>query len=435
MTIDNFHEHNVVINMIRVVLITAFTLGMMSSLTSFKYPTKKILSLFGFYLIWTTLSSGVLIYLFDFFVFTRCMFFIVSVPAMMLVYFVNCNSPAQSVFNYATQVMLSYVLAMTTLLVNTAVHGNTTSYFVILTLMYSLVIWIEYRYLRKPFLELTKIAHIGWGSLSLIPAFSCGLLLFIANFPVYYIKDPIRILYLFGILFLILVVYSLVYQNILRQYQFEMLSHHKDILMLQISSMEKQVQNVHASEERLQILRHDIRHFSNIMHTCLQNGSLEKAELLLSDLEASLAKTELKTYCNDYIINSVLTFYFELAKQQNIEVQTAFIAPPSGTFDSSAFSVILANALENAINACKNESGKCIIKIKSRIINGQYLMELSNTCSKKILFDEVGTPISQNGDGHGIGTKSILSFAKQTHSMVNFLQKNGYFILQIITGI
>ena len=63
--------------------------------------------------------------------------------------------------------------------------------------------------------------------------------------------------------------------------------------------MEKQVQNVHASEERLQILRHDIRHFSNIMHTCLQNGSLEKAELLLSDLEASLAKTELKTYCND----------------------------------------------------------------------------------------------------------------------------------------
>ena len=47
MTIDNFHENNIVINMIRAVLITAFTLGMMSSLTSFKYPTKKILSLFG----------------------------------------------------------------------------------------------------------------------------------------------------------------------------------------------------------------------------------------------------------------------------------------------------------------------------------------------------------------------------------------------------
>lgn len=432
MTLANYYEHNTVINVIRVILITGFTLGMMSSLTSFRYHTKKVLLLFGGYLIWTGISTGAIIYFAGFFTFTRCMFFTVSVPAIALAYCMDCNSPAQSVFNYATQVLLSYILAMTIVLINTAFHGNTGSYFLILCFAYMLVILLEYRFMRKPFLELTNTVQVGWGSLSLIPVLFTVLMLFIANFPTYYTKDPIRILYILGNLIVILVVYVLVYQSILRQYRYQMLSHYKDILTLQISSMEKQASNMHAAEERLKILRHDIRHFSNIMQTCLHDGSIEEANHLLADLEDAIGRVEIKTYCNDPIINSVLTFYLNLAKSEGIEVQAAFTSPPDGKFDSSSFSVALANALENALNACKEESGQRIIILKSRNLNGQFLMELSNTCRKTVLFDKDGIPISQKGMGHGIGTKSILYFAKQTHSMVNFQQENGFFTLQII---
>lgn len=432
MTLENFCEHNLTINIIRVILITSFTLGMMSSLTAFKYHTKKVLLLFGSYLVCIVISTGVIIYFAGFFSFTRYMFFTISVPAVALAYCMDCNSPAQSVFNYATQVLLSYILAMIVLLINTAFHGNIGSYFLILCIAYTFVILLEFRYLRKPFLELTNAVQIGWGSLSLIPVFFAMLMLFIANFPTYYTKEPFRILYILGILILVLVVYFLVYQSILRQYQYQMLSHHKDILTLQISAMEKQARNIQATEEKLNILRHDVRHFSNIMQTCLQNGSIEEANHLLSDLETAVGKIEIKTYCDDSIINSVLAFYLELAERENIEIQTTFTAPPNGKVDSSSFSVILANALENALNACKEESGRRVIKLKSRTLNGQYFIELSNTCHKTVLFDRDGMPISQKGIGHGIGTKSILYFAKQTRSMVNFRQENGYFTLQII---
>ena len=405
MTLGNLHEHNTIINIIRVILITTFTLGMMSSLTSFKFHVKKVLLLFGVYLLWIGVSTGVLLYFAGFFAFTRCMFFTISVPAIALAYYMDCNSPAQSVFNYATQVLLSYIMAMIILLINTAVHGNVGSYFVILSVTYILVILLEYRYFRKPFLELTKVVQVGWGSLSLIPVFFSMLMLFIANFPTYYTKDPFRILYILGNLILILIVYFLVYQSILRQYRYQMLSHHKDILTLQISAMEKQTRNIHAAEEKLKILRHDIRHFSNIMQTCLHDGSIE-----------------------------VLAFYLNLAESEGVEVQTSFIAPPADKFDSSSFSVVLANALENALNACKEESGRRVIMLKSRNLNGQYLMELSNTSRKTVRFDKDGMPISQKGMGHGIGTKSILFFAKQTHSMVNFQQENGFFTLQVIAN-
>lgn len=432
MTLGNFYENNVIVNIIRVILITSLTLGMMSSLTSFRYHTRKVLSLFGVYLVWIGVSTGLIIHFAGFFMFTRCMFFTISVPAIALAYAMDCNSPALSVFNYATQVMFSYILAMAALLINTAVHGRIVSYFLILIAAYALVIFLEYRYLRRPFLELTKAVQIGWGSLSLIPVFFSALLLFVANYPTYYTKEPARILYLMGILLLILVVYIFVYQSILRQYQFQMISHQRDILTLQISTMETQVRNMHATEEKLRILRHDIRHFSNIMNTCLQDGSVEEARQLLSELETTVGKIKVKTYCKDSIINAVLAFYLELAENEGIQVRTAFLAPPADKFRSPSFSVALANALENALNACKNESGTRIIKLKSRIFGGQYLMELSNTCSKTIVFDKDGLPISPKGENHGIGTRSILSFARQTNAMVNFLQENGFFTLQII---
>lgn len=433
MTLGNFCENNICFNIIRVILITGFTLGMMSSLTSFKYRPRRVLSLFALYLAWIGVSTGIIVYFAGFFTFTRFMFFTISVPAVALAYAMDCNSPAQSVFNYATQVMFSYILAMTTLLINTAVQGSIGSYILILCLIYALVIALEYRFLRRPFLELTKAVEISWGSLSLIPVFFSALLLFIANYPTYYTKDPARILYLLGILLLILVVYFFVYQSILRQYQCQMLTHHKDILTLQVSAMETQARNMQATEEKLKILRHDIRHFSNIMQVCLQDGSVDEARNMLSELETAVSKIKVKTYCKDHLINSVLTFYLELAKNEGIHVHTTFTAPPAGKFHSPAFCVALANALENALNACKHEPNPRTIKLKSRMFGGQYLMELSNTCSKAILFDKDGLPISPRGGGHGIGTKSILSFAKQTNAMVNFRQEDGYFILQVIT--
>lgn len=434
MTLSNLLESNMIVQSIKILLITGFTLGMMTALTSFKYPLRKILTLFGFYLVWVFTSSWVIISIFDFFFFTKVMLFTISLPAIALAYILDCNSPAQSVFNYATQVSFSLIFAMTALLLNTVICGNSYTYFFLLAAVYSIVIYLEYRYLRKPFLNLTRTVHIGWGALSLIPICFCALIELIGNVPFYYTQDPVRIVYIYGLLVMMIIVYFVVYQSILRQYQLQMVSHEKEILMLQVSSMEKQAKNIHTSEERLKILRHDIRHFSIVMNSCLKEGAMEDAEHLLSGLEDTLIQSETPHYCQNYIINSVLAYYLDTAKNEGIQVQAVFTSPPKNTIDSTSFSVILANALENALHACRNESGERCIKLKSRMNGNQYLMEIANTCSRKIVFDEDGLPTSQEGTGHGIGIKSILSFAGQTHSSVNIRQEHGLFILQMITN-
>ncbi len=434
MTLTNFLENNLIIHSIQIILITGFTLGMMATLNAFKYSVSKVLSIFGIYLVWVCLSSWAIISIVDYFFFTKIMLFTISLPALVLAYIMDFHSPAQAVFNYATQIGFSLIFAMTVLLINSAIHGNPYTYFLLLTVVYSTVIYLEYRYLRKPFLNLTRTVHIGWGPMSLIPICFCALILIIGNVPVYYIKDPIRVVYIYGLLVLVIVVYFVVYQSILRQYQLQLVSHEKELLMLQVSSMEKQAKTVHASEERLKILRHDIRHFSIVMNSCLKDGSMEEARHLLSGLEDTLCRSETSHYCQNYIINSVLAYYLDIAQKEGIEVQCVFTAPPKDTIDSVSFSVVLANALENALHACQSESGERRIQLKSRMNGSQYLMELANTCNKKIVFDEEGLPVSQKGAEHGFGTRSILSFARQTRSSVNFWQNDGMFILQMITS-
>ncbi len=434
MTLTNFLENNLIIHSIQILLITGFTLGMMATLSAFRYSVPKILAIFGIYLVWVCLSSWAIISICGYFFFTKIMFFTISLPALVLAYIMDFHSPAQAVFNYATQIGFSLIFSMTVLLVNSAIHGNSYTYFLLLTAVYSIVICLEYRYLRKPFLNLTRTVHIGWGAMSLIPLCFCALVLVIGNVPNYYIKDPIRVVYVYGLLVLVIVVYFVVYQSILRQYQLQLVSHEKELLMLQVSSMEKQAKNVHASEERLKILRHDIRHFSIVMNTCLKEGSMEEAQHLLDGLEDTLSRSETPHYCRNFIMNSVLAYYLDIAQKEGIEVQSVFTAPPKDTIDSVSFSVVLANALENALYACRNESGERRIRLKSRMNGSQYLMELANTCRKEITFDEDGLPVSQKGAEHGIGTRSILSFARQTRSSVNFRQDDGMFILQMITS-
>ena len=78
---------------------------------------------------------------------------------------------------------------------------------------------------------------------------------------------------------------------------------------------------------------------------------MEEARHLLSGLEDTLNRSETPHYCQNYIINSVLSYYLNIAQEEGVQVHSIFMAPPKNAIDSVSFSVVLANALENALHA------------------------------------------------------------------------------------
>lgn len=425
-------EEDLLFSLIKVTFITLCTLGMMSSLTLFKYSVKKVFLIFGVYLLWVAVSSAVLLHWFGFDGILRIFLLTISAPAIILAYIMDKHSPAQSVFNYATQIDFSLVLIMLAVMLNTAVNGNKVTDLLIRGVIYSIVIFLEWRFLRRPFRRLADVIQKGWGVLSLIPVAFCLLLVLLATVPGHYFYNPVNILYILGVILSMLVVYFAVFQSLMRQYRLQMLTHDRDVLQIQIAAMNKQAEAVLSSEDRLHILRHDIRHFTTVMRANLQAGSIEQAVSALSAFESSITENSRKTYCGDYIINSILVTYFEKAERIGTEVKVNFTEPPADHIDSTAFAVMLANALENALHACEAGSGQQSISLKSRLFNGQYLMELANTCDYAVTFDGDRWPLSRKGPGHGIGTRSILAFAKEHNASVCFRMRDGVFVLQMM---
>lgn len=421
-----------IFSLIKVVLITTCTLCMMSSLTVFKYNTQKVFSIFGVYLLWVGLSSWAILTLLPYNTGIRLFLLTISAPAVFLAYCMDKDSPTQSVFNYTTQINFSLLLGIAALVLNTAINGNKYTDLIIRTVLYSLVIFLEYRFLRGPFRRLAEVIRSGWGILSLIPVFFCLLIALLATIPVHFSRSPVNVLYLFGVAVTMLVVYIVVYQSLMRQYRLQLLTRDKDILQVQIGAMKKQAEAVFTAEEKLRILQHDTRHFAEVMQSSLQSGSARQAATVLSTFEAAITESSAKTYCKDYVINSMLASYFSRAEIAGITVKASFCAPSHESVDPTAFSVALSNALENALEACTHAKNSSSIELKSRIFNGQYLMELSNTCIREVHFDDDGLPISEKGNGHGIGTRSILAFAKEHHATVHFRLENGRFVLQMM---
>lgn len=415
----------------KAVLITAGTLGMMSALTVFRYSTKKVFVVFGVYMVWVTLSSFVLLQQFGLAGIMRAFLFTISAPAIFLAYKMDRDAPTLSVFNYATQIAFSLVLNVAIVMLNTALDGAELSEMLIRIAAYALVIFLQYRFLRRPFRQLADVIKTGWGVLSLIPVSFGMLLTLVGTVPGHYMQNPVNILYIVAIMLTMLVVYFAVFQSLRRQYRVQMLIRDRDLLTVQIDAMNKQAEAVLALEEKLRILRHDIRHFTLIMEASLREGSMKRTAEILASFEETLAEAIPKAYCDDYVINSMLTTYLARAEERGIAVKVLFSGPPASVVNSTAFAVMLANALENALNACARVEQPAL-SLKGRVFNGQYVMELTNTCDGTVSFDRDGLPQPRRDSGHGLGTRSILAFAKQHEAMVSFQLEGNLFVLRML---
>ncbi len=111
-------------------------------------------------------------------------------------------------------------------------------------------------------------------------------------------------------------------------------------------------------------------------------------------------------------MNSTLSYYASRAEELGIRVNINFKADCKNLSDETEFSIMMANAFENAINGCLKVPEDRKRKIRLTCLEEyQLLFAITNTCEEKtVLFDENHIPISGN-PGHGIGTRSILAYA------------------------
>ena len=422
---------NGVFLLFRALFITMMTLGMMASLTEFRFGRRKLLCVLAVYCLWVVCSSLVLLWLGGELLLLRLFFLTISVPATFLTYWVANDTPTQAVFNYMTQILLS-VLAVSVIRLLTESFG--LSGFVNILLMcgfYFTVIYLEVRFLRRPFRILLKVIPARWGILTLIPCIFCAYLIFVASWPGSYLENKLQIIYVYAAVIPLVVVYIAVFKSLLDQYRTQMERQSTMLLMVQISALKEKLQRVKEVEEGIRIQRHDLRHQLQAVAELVARGDREAALDFLDAARKRLDERKETSWCRPPVLDAVFASYFDQAQRQGVRVEAKIALPDTLPADEGELAIVLANALENAIHA-NLELPREQRNIRCKMVGTPSIMlEVSNPCTGAVLFDGEGLPVAQR-KGHGLGVQSICAFCRKNGATCQFDLTDGWFRFRLV---
>lgn len=217
-----------------------------------------------------------------------------------------------------------------------------------------------------------------------------------------------------------------------REYEKEQeIKQYNDLMKIQFLSIEKEIEQVKRSKQKLSILRHDMRHHLNIILTQLQNDNIKKAVDYIEEIGDLYDDTTITTYCRNEMINSVISIYHARFTDRKIEFRYDIQAGETLPCPDTAICTILSNALENAMHALEEAGEK--EKWASLTISekGKHLLlQIENPVVRVPRFAG-GIPVSDK-KGHGIGVNSIVYYVEQLKGQYHFSFIDHSFILRII---
>lgn len=160
-------------------------------------------------------------------------------------------------------------------------------------------------------------------------------------------------------------------------------------------------------------LKHDLRnHLENISAYARGNVELEN---YLRQMNLTIEKLNFADKTGNPITDIIFHKIRQQARKKNILFKANFFCPNGGRFDIYDLSVILNNALQNAIEAADKVDCEKFIEIKSYERGGLFLIEIENNFEGEINFDEKNFPVTTKPDKkiHGIGLENIRRCAKK----------------------
>lgn len=310
--------------------------------------------------------------------------------------------------------------------------GNTYIFMVVARfLLCPLIAFLFYKWLRPIFMRLQAKVEKGWYTFSAISLLFYVMMSMEISIPSHITQRPQQLPAFILLLLLLPFIYIHIFSTLAYQQEAHETAEQKKIQALQVASLLSRIEEFRASNAQLQQERHNFRHQMRTIAALAEKSDLATISQTTAEYTQSLPEPTPDDYCDHKILDAVLAFYLGSAKRKGIQVTTKLIFPESLPVNETELATVLANALENAIQACeKIEASKRYIEVKS-ITHPQFMLQVRNSFDGLVHFDEDGIPLTSQ-KGHGFGTRSIAAFCKQTNTFYEFSAADHAFTLRLI---
>ncbi len=205
-------------------------------------------------------------------------------------------------------------------------------------------------------------------------------------------------------------------------------------LAVQVSSIQRHIEQVEALYHNIRSIKHDMANHILTLERLYEVGDIGEAEAYSKGLKAELAQMAGGIGSGNPVTDVILQEFAKEAGDKGIAFHSEFHYPAGFQADAFDISIILNNALQNAVEHTKPGAGRQI-SIVSYQRNHAYMIEICNSFAGELEWDvESGLPATskEKAAGHGYGLPNIRRVAGKYAGDIDITLQDGSFCLCIM---
>lgn len=193
----------------------------------------------------------------------------------------------------------------------------------------------------------------------------------------------------------------------------------REIFFTQMTDLQNHISETERLYRDLRSLRHDIGNHLMTLEQLYNRGEYEAAEQYAGTLKENMQDIPKDISSGNPVTDVILSGRKKEMEEKGIHFSCDFHYPVTDSVNSFDVSIILNNALSNAIEAVEQEqsdSGRTVhISLSSNRRKNMYIITVTNTFNKILQTDPIsGLPhSSKSEEGHGFGLVSIRHVARK----------------------
>ncbi len=258
----------------------------------------------------------------------------------------------------------------------------------------------------------------------------------------YFLKSVTNVPVMIISLFIAILVYVAVARLLLSTAELARMQQTEKLMWNHMEIQRRDYQNILNKVEQGRIYRHDMRHHFLILEELARRDNAPKILDYVGKLKGGLTETGQEIFCKNPTVNAVLSTYISQAQREGCVIKHKALIPEEIPFEEMDVCIVLANALENAVCACRNLPEKeRLIKIYADYSDKKKLiLAVKNPCMESLEFDGDGFPVASNtgerenrepGE-HGIGLRSVRAITEKYNGLMRCKCADGQFAFDAV---
>lgn len=348
--------------------------------------------------------------------------FTIGLPYFVLILLITKDKISQTVFNFWLWINIYDIIANFSAFINDYTLKDAYFLTALRFVLFGGYFILYNKHLKVKHRMLMDRLKVNWWIFSFIPMSFTGLICLVN----YYFLDFHGVTRNYPVLLMICILMLLVYILIFYTFQTagdamereRIAGNMKEQILLQKKQYEFYLQK----REAERIFRHDARHRDSILISYLENGDVEGAKEFLKKELAEIEKNAKIPFCENTLINAVLSEYRTKAEQEGLEFSARIQMPKELACDEAEFCVMLSNLLENSLDAAKS-----YIAISIKHLNHQLSLNVKNDYEGELKKSAENNYLTTKPQGSGLGLKSVEAILKSNSGFLKIEDTDGVF--------